>query len=498
MSKIKTKEIVKGTIKTLDKSTIRLNDVKEFNIKTKNVVDNYLNDDKLNTNEYSTQTFENFSDRIIDKNFDFVMQKGKKSAVNTKENLTFIKNKTKNFKNQTKVKLRNNKIKRKIKDYNNLSLINANLTKKKKNKLKLEKIRQKATKETKNVIKATVSTIKSIINGTKALFDLLLAGGWIILVIIILICLIGMLCSSIFGIFFSSENTGSIITMNEVITEINNDMATRIKNIQNFNIHDEYFLEIDKADWNEILSIYTAKMTKGINKAEVITIDEIKKQEIKKVFWDMHQILFEVKQEASDNYMDKKLEKNLYIKITSKSVEEMMKLYNFSQIQIQQVNELLNSKYSSMWSSVIYGTPVGSPDMVKIALSQIGNVGGQPYWEWYGFKNRVGWCAIFVSWVAEQAGYIEKNIMPKFSYVPNGVSWFKAMDRWQDEKYIPNSGDIIFFDWESDGIVDHVGIVEKIENDFIYTIEGNSGDACKMRQYNINNNSIFGYGTILF
>jgi len=134
--------------------------------------------------------------------------------------------------------------------------------------------------------------------------------------------------------------------------------------------------------------------------------------------------------------------------------------------------------------------------MVKIALSQVGNVGGQPYWSWYGFNSRVEWCACFVSWVADQAGYIDKKIIPKFSGCQNGIDWFKAMGQWKDKGFIPKAGDIIFFDWEVDGKVNHVGIVERVENGKVYTIEGNStNDTCRQKEYNINSKYIYGYGT---
>ena len=174
----------------------------------------------------------------------------------------------------------------------------------------------------------------------------------------------------------------------------------------------------------------------------------------------------------------------------------MITQYYFTPIQKQQLNELLSEEYASLWSSVIFGTSVGSPDIVQIALSQVGNVGGQPYWSWYGFTSRVEWCACFVSWVADQAGYIETNVVPKFSGVIQGINWFKAVGQWKEAGFVPNPGDIIFFDWENDGSADHVGIVEKVENNTVYTVEGNSnGDTCRQKEYSINSNVIFGYGT---
>ena len=348
----------------------------------------------------------------------------------------------------------------------------------------------------KSVVKVTISSVKAIIAGTKALISALIAGGWIAVIVIIVICLIGLLCSSIFGIFLSSESTGNNITMNEVVKEINKEMANKIQNIQDTNIHDDYVLETDRAEWKEVLAIYTAKITKGNNETEVITIDDTKKNEIKKIFWEMHNITFEIKQELNDAPLEKETNTILYITISSKSVDEMMNMYHFTPIQKTQVSDLLDDEFSSIWSSVIYGTPVGSPDMVQIALSQVGNVGGQPYWSWYGFNSRVEWCAIFVSWVSNEAGYIEKGVIPKFSGCSTGVNWFKAMGQWQQKGYVPKEGDIIFFDWEVDGQVNHVGIVEKVENNIIYTIEGNStNDTCRKKQYILNSDVIFGFGT---
>ena len=244
------------------------------------------------------------------------------------------------------------------------------------------------------------------------------------------------------------------------------------------------------------MAIYTAKITKGNNETEVITIDDTKKNEIKKIFWEMHSITFEIKQELNDAPLEKETNTILYITISSKSVDEMMNMYHFTPIQKTQVDDLLDEKFSTMWSSVIYGTSVGNTDIVQIALTQVGNVGGQPYWTWYGFNSRVEWCAIFVSWVSNEAGYIEKGIIPKFSSCLNGVNWFKVMGQWKNKDYVPKSGDIIFFDWEVDGNVNHVGIVEKVENNVIYTIEGNStNDTCRRKQYQSNSNIIFGFGT---
>jgi len=140
----------------------------------------------------------------------------------------------------------------------------------------------------------------------------------------------------------------------------------------------------------------------------------------------------------------------------------------------------------------------GNQAIVEVALTQLGNEGGQPYWSWYGFGGRVEWCACFVSWCADQCGYLESGIIPKFSLCSDGVDWFKKNGQWQNKNYEPQTGDLIFFDWGNNGTIDHVGIVEKCENGRVYTVEGNSGDACKQQSYSVGSNSIYGYGVVAY
>lgn len=93
-------------------------------------------------------------------------------------------------------------------------------------------------------------------------------------------------------------------------------------------------------------------------------------------------------------------------------------------------------------------TSGGNQAIVEVALTQLGNVGGEPYWSWYGFDSRVEWCACFVSWCAEQCGYLESGIIPKYSLCSDGVNWFRNNGQWQGRDYEPTAGNLIFFDWE--------------------------------------------------
>ncbi len=135
-------------------------------------------------------------------------------------------------------------------------------------------------------------------------------------------------------------------------------------------------------------------------------------------------------------------------------------------------------------------------DMVAIAQSQIGQTGGQPYWSWYGFGSRVEWCAIFVSWCAEQCGYLDAGILPKFASCGVGAQWFQHRGQWLPGSATPEPGMVIFFQWYgSDSLIaDHVGIVEKVEGGRVYTIEGNSNDQVRRNSYPVGYGEIKGYG----
>ena len=140
----------------------------------------------------------------------------------------------------------------------------------------------------------------------------------------------------------------------------------------------------------------------------------------------------------------------------------------------------------------VNGTRPGNPELVELAKRQVGNVGGQPYWSWYGFNSRVEWCACFVSWCYGQRGLSE----PRFAGCQSqGIPWFQSHGQWGARGYDNLApGDAIFFDWDLDGRADHVGIVIGTDGSRVYTVEGNSGDACKIRSYDVNYECIKGYG----
>ena len=371
----------------------------------------------------------------------------------------------------------------------------------------------------KAAVKATAAAVKAIVAGTKALIAAIAAGGWIAVVVIIVICLIGLIIGSCFGIFFSGEDSGTGQTMRQAVQEINADYQSQIDTTRANITYDELEMSGSRAVWPEVLAVYAVKTTTDPDDPqEVATVDDAKKAILNDIFWQMNEISSRTESktekvitETDDGHGNivetatTVTRTYLYITVSHKTAEEMADLFNFNADQRQQLSELLAEENRSMWSAVLYGIYFGDDSIVTVALSQIGNVGGQPYWSWYGFESRVEWCACFVSWCANECGYLDGGVIPKFAGCVNGVQWFKDRGQWQDGSFEPSAGQIIFFDWDNkgssgpqDGQSDHVGIVEKCENGIVYTIEGNSGDSCRQNQYPVGYYEILGYGIPAF
>lgn len=379
-----------------------------------------------------------------------------------------------------------------------------------------------ATKATaagiKAAAKATAAAVKAIIGGTKALIAAIAAGGWIAVVVIIVVCLIGLIVGSCFGIFFSGEDSGTGQTMRQAVQEINADYQSQIDATRANVTHDELEMSGSRAVWPEVLAVYAVKTTTNPDAPqEVATVDDSKKAILKDIFWRMNEISSrteskteEVITETDDGHgnivetVTTVTRTYLYITVSHKTAEEMADNFNFTADQRKQLSELLDEENRRLWSAVLYGIYSGDDAIVKAALSQVGNAGGEPYWSWYGFNSRVEWCACFVSWCFNECGYLDTGTAPKFAGCVGGVEWFRSREQWADNTIEPAPGMIVFFDWNDpngasgpqDGEADHVGIVEKCENGIVYTIEGNSGDSCRQNQYPVGYYEILGYGIL--
>lgn len=361
----------------------------------------------------------------------------------------------------------------------------------------------------------TANVGRAAIAALKALSAALTAGGWLIIPVVIFICMIGPLVGSCFGIFFSGEDSGTGQTMPAVVREIDREYAGKLEEAETSYPHDVLEISGSRATWPEVLAIYAVRTTTDPDNAlEVATMDKTKKELLREIFWAMNDIncrtetrTITISMEVDDGEGNIETEEvpvsetTLYVTVTHKTANDMADVYHFNASQRRQLAELLAEENHSMWNAVLFGVGTGDGEMVAVALAQIGNIGGEPYWSWYGFSSRVDWCACFVSWCADQCGYIDVGVLPKFASCAVGIRWFQDRGLWQDRSYTPQLGDLVFFDWDDDengqdGKADHVGIVARVENGRVYTVEGNSNDICRERSYPLGYYEIFGYGSI--
>ena len=570
MADIKTRDMVKGSIKTIDKSAVAAQRMKYAFIQTKEKAEHAIHTQESSAEEYASNRMESGIDRVSHEAVHQFDKQGRKGFEATKQNVSKAKDGIRTFKEKRAAQslekqgirtTRNKGVKvaeqtqktvkqsarstgkKTIKTVGKGSAKTAQKTVKTaertakttvKTAQRTAKAAQKTAQATvktaqraaqaaraaakaavvtvKAIAKATALAIKAIIAGTKALIAAIAAGGWVAVLVIIVICLIGMILGSVFGIFFSGEDSGTGMSMQTVVQEINTEYDTKLQEEKNSVSYDVLEMSGSRAVWKEVLAVYSVKTnTDQDNPQEVATMDDGKKQLLKDIFWEMNQISSRTESktetvitETDDghgNIVETEstvTQTYLYITVSHKTAEEMAAQYGFNEEQKGYLAELLADENNSLWSQVLYGITGGDGQIVTVALSLVGNVGGQPYWSWYGFNSRVEWCACFVSWCANECGYIDAGVIPKYAGCVNGVQWFKDRGQWLDGSAEPAPGMIIFFDWADesgqDGLSDHTGIVQKVENGKVYTVEGNSGDSCRVNEYSIGYYEILGYG----
>lgn len=362
---------------------------------------------------------------------------------------------------------------------------------------------QAAARTAKQAAKVTAKAIKAAIAATKALMTAVLAGGWVVVIVAVVICLIGLLVGSCFGIFFSGEDTGTGQTIRTAIAQVNQEYQEKLEELQLSHPHDSLEITGSQAVWKEVLAVYAVKTTTDPEGQDVASMDEEKLGLLAEVFWEMNQVSASVKTrtETTQGEDGETVETEvtvLVISVSHKSAQEMAAQLGFDDSQKEQLQELLSPEYDDLWNELLYGVALGggNEDLVAVAQSQVGNVGGAPYWSWYGFSSRVEWCAIFVSWCAGQCGLLDSGPIPRFSGVGTGVNWFQSRGQWLPGSATPEPGMLVFFKWYSSDalIADHVGIVERVENGRVYTIEGNSNDMVRRNSYPVGYGEILGYG----
>jgi len=376
-----------------------------------------------------------------------------------------------------------------------------------------ELVRQAAIVAYKAIValaKAIVAAVKAIIAAIEELGAAIAAGGWVSVVIIVVIVLILAIVGIVLGIF-SSNDENHERTLRDAIVSINEDYNRGISVIEGEHTHDILEISGSRASWPEVLATFSVRLSLDPeNPQDVSAITEENEELLKSIFNDMHVINYEVETRTVTESVETvdedgeivseelEVEKTvLMIQVNHKSVDDMIREYEFSVDQQEMLEELLAEENRSLWNELLYGAAFSDQVLVSIAESQLGSVGGETYWRWYGFDSHVSWCACFVSWCANIGGYTDTGIIPSFSLCTNGVNWFREHGQWFDNTEVPESGMLIFYDWENDGRdgnADHVGIVERVEDGIIYCIEGNVQDSVMQVQWPVGWYEILGYG----
>ena len=587
MADIKTRDAVKGTIKTIDKAAIASERMKSAYVGIKEKAEQGYYADENSATEYAADRISYAADRVKDEGIHQFNKQGQKAVKTTQENISKAKDKIIDFKQSRAVKAAEQKAAQNMSEQHGLQIRHGAASRSaapdvsQTAKSQLIKTRQqgqkmikttarntekavkatakgtvkttekgiktaqatskaaikttetsvktaqaaakasvktaqkaaqvakataKATAEaTKATVRATIAAVKAIIAGTKALISALIAGGWIAVVIILIVVLLG--CAvSLFG-----GGSGS-----NAYTPVSAEVEAYEPFIQ------KYAKQYGIPEYVELIKAVMMQESggRGLDPMQAAegsfnTRYPHEPNGIKDPEYSIECGVQELKAALISAEVENPID--------MEHIKFALQGYNFGNGYISWAKTNYGGysyanavEFSTMQASRLgwdsygdtqypahvlryypYGrafTSGGNQAIVEVALTQLGNEGGQPYWSWYGFEGRVEWCACFVSWCADQCGYIESGIIPKFAGCVDGANWFEGNGQWQDRNYEPQAGNIIFFDWEGDGETDHVGIVEKCENGVVYTVEGNSGDACRQNQYTVGSSSIYGYG----
>ena len=587
MADIKTRDAVKGTIKTIDKAAIASERMKSAYVGIKEKAEQGYYADENSATEYAADRISYAADRVKDEGIHQFNKQGQKAVKTTQENIGKAKDKITDFKQSRAVKAAEQKAAQNMSEQHGLQIRHGAASRSsapdvsQTAKSQLIKTRQqgqkmikttarnaekavkttakgtvkttekgiktaqatskaaikttetsvktaqaaakasaktaqkaaqaakataKATAEaTKATVRATIAAVKAIIAGTKALISALIAGGWIAVVIILIVVLLG--CAvSLFGGGSGSNAYTPVSAEVEAYTPLIQKYAKQYGIPEHVELIKAVMMQESGGRGLDPMQAAEGSFNtryphepNGIQDPEYSI--ECGVQELKAAL-----ISAEVENPIDMEHIKLALQGynfgNGYISWakTNYGGYSYANAVEFSTMQAARLgwDSYGDTQYPAhVLRYYPYGrafTSGGNQAIVEVALTQLGNEGGQPYWSWYGFEGRVEWCACFVSWCADQCGYIESGIIPKFAGCVDGANWFKGNGQWKDRSYEPSTGDIIFFDWEGDGETDHVGIVEKCENGVVYTVEGNSGDTCRQNQYTVGSSSIYGYG----
>ena len=224
----------------------------------------------------------------------------------------------------------------------------------------------------KGVSKATVSAIKKAVAAARELAAAIMAGSWVVAVITLIICIVGLLVTSPFGLFFSDPGSG--MTIPEAVAQLNGEFTAQIEQIKTDNPYDT--LDMDESsiaavtdNWTNVLAVYSVRVSSGDGTgASILTSENL--AVLRETFWDMTEITYAIETMEHEDEDDEII---LHISVTTKTAQQIADEYGFTEEQKALLEEILKPEYQDLFQSLIGSNQsiTLSPQEVQEILSRL-------------------------------------------------------------------------------------------------------------------------------
>lgn len=244
-----------------------------------------------------------------------------------------------------------------------------------------QKTAQAAKATTKSAATGAKAAVKATIATVKGLISAIAAGGWVAVLIILLICLIAMVSGSCFGLFFSSDPTGTGTSVTQAVSTLNEEYMAHMQEIEAATPHDRQ--EITSNDgvlsinWEDILAVFSAKVTGAEDGVQVASLDDAQLDELRNIMWEMNAIssgtrtekreveITEVDENGKEITRTETVpETILEISITHKTPEEMARQYNFNFRQNEYLSLMSEPENKNLWAELLGGFVGGGGEIM--------------------------------------------------------------------------------------------------------------------------------------
>ena len=237
---------------------------------------------------------------------------------------------------------------------------------------------QAAKEMAKKVVDAVMAGLKALWAATQTLVAAIAAGGTTAVIIIVIICMIALVLGSAFGIFFASESTGSGISIQEAVTQLNGEYQNRLEEIETTVPHDRQEIESNDGSyaiaWQDVLAVFAARTSGAEDGMTVAFIDTDNMNRLREILWDMNAVAYrtdtsthdvEVPDEDGNTTTTTVTETVLTIELTHKTAEEMRTEYSFNDRQNEFLTQLSSSDTAELWGQLLGGFASGGGEIME-------------------------------------------------------------------------------------------------------------------------------------